>query len=70
MKNYLTQGRVDQFGMIAALASLRPRVQIPPRPPRTIFLENQQESSFPILLCAVVCVYRAVDSDHFLSSIE
>ena len=27
-------GRVDQFGMIAALASLRPRVQIPPRPPQ------------------------------------
>ncbi len=26
-------GRVDQLGMIAALASLRPRVQIPPRPP-------------------------------------
>ena len=25
-------GRVDQLGMIAALASLRPRVQIPPRP--------------------------------------
>jgi hypothetical protein len=29
-------GRVDQFGMIAALASLRPRVQIPPRPPRAL----------------------------------
>ena len=28
-------GRVDQFGMIATLASWRPRVQIPPRPPDT-----------------------------------
>jgi post-segregation antitoxin (ccd killing protein) len=27
-----TSGRVDQFGMIATLASWRPRVQIPPRP--------------------------------------
>ena len=31
--NTIKLGRVDQFGMIAALASLRPRVQIPPRPP-------------------------------------
>jgi hypothetical protein len=29
----LPDGRVDQLGMIATLASWRPRVQIPPRPP-------------------------------------
>ena len=29
-------GRVDQFGMIATLASWRPRVQIPPRPPNPL----------------------------------
>jgi hypothetical protein len=29
-------GRVDQPGTIAALASLKPRVQIPPRPPRSV----------------------------------
>ena len=28
-------GRVDQLGMIATLASWRPRVQIPPRPPNS-----------------------------------
>jgi hypothetical protein len=34
-------GRVDQPGMIAALASLRPRVQIPSRPQNFFSLKKQ-----------------------------
>ena len=41
-------GRVDQFGMIAALASLRSRVQIPPRPLELNFVTLRIEALMEI----------------------
>jgi hypothetical protein len=44
----LVFGRVDQPGMIAALASLRPRVQIPSRP---LHAEQDAPASDSTFLC-------------------
>jgi hypothetical protein len=49
-------GRVDQLGMIATLASWRPRVQIPPRPHLTFNLfEKTATSRLSNTLIAYLC---------------
>ena len=44
-------GRVDQLGTIATLASWRPRVRIPPRPPNPLSEKRLYQEKLSFLYC-------------------